>query len=499
MLVTDWLLLDYKRCQRRAYLNIYGDETERRPERDFLIKLRQESKKHTQAVLAAQFPRYQQPQTPKAEWQARAAETVALMAAGVECIYEGFLAHELTYTPLESLAPEENTSSPLQLLAHPHLLFKISGKSRWGDWQYLPISIQLGRRPKPEYKIVAAFYAQLLAVAQGNLPPKVQIILRRQNTYTIDLGEWLPRFHQTLVDCVQTLMHRQEPEVFISRQRCNLCHWHPHCYELAQSQQHLSLVPGVTPSRYQSLKTLGVSSIERLSQLKAHHGGEVIGKTIVAQLQQQALAIVEQRPLRKVGQPVRTLPAATVELYFDIEAEPERNLDYLLGVIRVDRQNECDKFYGFLAQTPEEEEKIWQEFVQFLLDYPTAPIYHFSEYERETIKRLAQLYGTPTKTRDALLKRCIDLHQVVVNQVICPVESYSLKSLANWLGFQWRDATASGDQSVCWYDHWLTRGDRQYLDLILRYNEDDCRATWILKQWLDHFLTEEGGKQIDAR
>jgi uncharacterized protein len=76
----------------------------------------------------------------------------------------------------------------------------------------------------------------------------------------------------------------------------------------------------------------------------------------------------------------------------------------------------------------------------------------------------------------------------VVNTVTFPVENYSLKTLANWLGFQWRDSNASGDQSVWWYDQWLETRDRNFLDLVLRYNEDDCRATWILKDWLVNFF-----------
>ena len=499
MLITDWLLLDYRRCQRRAYLNLYGDESEQRPERDFLLKLRQESKKHTEAVLASQFTQVVRPQSAVNQWQERAAETVALMKEGVDCIHQGILAHELSYYPQHSETEVETAPTPLtlKLVVHPHLLFKIPGRSRWGEWQYLPIGIQLGRRPKPEYKIIGAFQAQLLAGIQGQLPPKVQIILRRRNTYSVDLQEWLPRFHQTLVDCVQTLVNRQEPDVFISRQRCNLCHWHTHCYSLAQSQQHLSLVPGVTPSRYESLQSLGVASIPTLAQLNPTRVGDTLGQSLASQLQRQAQAIIEQQAFLKIPPEESILPQTQVEFYFDIEAEPERNLDYLLGLVVVDTHNQSNTFRSFLAKVPEEEEAIWQAFIEFLLQYPEAPIYHFSGYERETIKRLADLYHTPKESRDLLLARCIDLHQLVVNHVICPVESYSLKSLANWLGFEWRDAAASGDQSVCWYDNWLTSRDSHYLDLILRYNEDDCRATWKLKQWLSEFLTSQTGNLVE--
>ncbi|MCT0253373.1 TM0106 family RecB-like putative nuclease [Synechocystis sp. CS-94] len=486
MLVTDSLLLDYKRCQRRAHLNTHGAMEERRPERDFLLKLRQESQRHIQEVLTTQFTDYREPETPTTLWQDRARETKTLMAQGVTCIYRGYLSHSL---PINFDGEE---LEPLELLGHPHLLVKVPGRSRWGNWQYRPISIQLGRRPKPEYKILAAFYAQLLAVYQGQLPQKVEIILRRGNAYTVDLLEWLPRFHQTLADCVQTLSQPEEPEIFISRQRCNLCHWYDHCYAIAQEQQHLSLVPGVTPSRYESLQTVGVLTIDSLAQMQTHQVAELMGTAIAEQLQQQALALVEKRAMVKEKK-VYPLPRSPVELYFDIEAEPERNLDYLLGVVVVDHGQKTEKFYGFMAKDPEEEGLIWQEFVQLIQTYPSAPIYHFSEYERETIKRLGKLYGTPVKVREEILEQCFDLHHYVVNHVICPVESYSLKSLANWLGFQWRDAQASGDQSVCWYDNWLTTGDRQFLELILRYNEDDCRATWVLKDWLTEFL---GGSTI---
>jgi uncharacterized protein len=71
-----------------------------------------------------------------------------------------------------------------------------------------------------------------------------------------------------------------------------------------------------------------------------------------------------------------------------------------------------------------------------------------------------------------------------------PVESYSLKHLARWLGFEWRDPGITGSQCVCLYDQWLKTGDRSLLDVILRYNEDDCYATYRLKSWLVDFLQD---------
>ncbi len=479
MRLTDTLLLDYKRCSRRAFLNVYGNPQERDIDRDFLLKLRQESQNHIASVLATFYPAYHQPQAPERDWEARARETEDLMKQGVDCIYRGVL--------LQAAPP---TSEPFTLMGSPHLLVKHPGQSKFGDWYYVSLSIQLGRRPKPEYKIVAAFYAQLLGILQDTLPPTPLLILRQQNYYAVDLSQWLPRLQVTLAECREMLVQGQKPEVFISRQRCALCHWYNHCYAIAQSQQHLSLVPGVTPSRYEFLKAMGVATVESLAQASPVSMGEVMGTEVATSLQQQAQSIVQNRAFRRSYSHVstRTIPTAPIELYFDIEAEPERNLDYLLGVLLVDRAGNQQQFFPFLAQTPEDEGKIWQEFVALMTRYPTAPIFHFSEYERETIKRLAQLYSTPRSLVESLLIRCVDLHQWVTASAILPVESYSLKSLANWLGFYWREHGAGGDQCVCWYDQWMKTGDRTLLDSILRYNEDDCRATLHLKNWLVEFL-----------
>jgi predicted RecB family nuclease len=183
-------------------------------------------------------------------------------------------------------------------------------------------------------------------------------------------------------------------------------------------------------------------------------------------------------------------------LYFDIEAEPDRNLDYLLGILLVDNVNNTQEFFPFLAETIAEEEKVWRDFFTFMMDYPNVPVFHFSGYEVDTIKRLAALYQTPIIQTKALLSRCVDIHHWVTKSVILPVESYSLKSLANWLGFQWRDETASGDQSVCWYDKWLTTQDRSLLNAILSYNEDDCYATYYVKDWLVKFFLEAQKRQF---
>ncbi len=482
MLLTDDLLLDYKRCQRRAFLNSYGSPTEKDPERDFLLKLRQESRQHLENVLQEHYPDHERPSTERRHWRMTAAATEELMERGAGCISSGILLYEYA----------DHNDRTITLLSRPDLLIKQLGHSKYGDWQYYAVNIQLGRRPKPEYKLITAFNAYLLGFVQARLPQYSEIILRRHNYHRVELSVWIPKMEEVLGECLKMLDSQAEPEVFISRQRCSLCHWYSHCYQIAQSQQHLSLVPGVTPSRYQYLQSVGVMDLESLAAISPGQIGEAIGLEIANQLQQQAKSLVENRPFRRMTtgkKNIAPIPNREIELYFDIEAEPEQNLDYLLGVLIVDRSSNIQEFYPFLAETPEEEGIIWQKFLALVGTYPDAPIFHFAEYEPETIKRLGHLYRTPKAVIDALIARCFDLHYQVTHCATLPVESYSLKSLANWIGFQWRNQGVSGDQCVWWYDRWLKTGDRSFLSAIVQYNEDDCKATYHLKNWLSDFLS----------
>ncbi|MDJ0572177.1 MAG: TM0106 family RecB-like putative nuclease [Pleurocapsa sp. MO_192.B19] len=508
MLITDYLLLNYKRCNRRTYLDIYGNPQQKDPEKDFLRKLKRENQSHIRNVIKARSLDYRQPEISRQNWQLNAQQTLKLMQQGVDCIFRGTLS--LSFSQWQAVLGDEIFLSKIKnsqqdllsaviFTAAPSLLIKQPGKSRFGNWQYIPVNIKLGRRAKPEYKLIAAFHAQILGIIQGIIPTRSQLILKEHNDYFINLDLWLIKMQYIVAECFAMLAHKLEPEVFISRQRCSLCNWYGHCYGVAQQQQHLSLVPGVTPKRYEHLQEIGVDSVESLVKVAETSLGEMVGYDVARQLKQQIAAIESDRALvRSSFDLINTQPISTgaIELYFDIEAEPERQIDYLLGVLLVDRAENTEEFYAFLAEKPEDEGQIWQQFLNFVNLYPDAPIFHYSEYEVDTIKRLAELYNTPKFITKELLSRFVDLHQWVTQSVVFPVESYSLKALANWIGFYWRETQGSGDQSVCWYDQWLYTQDRALLELILSYNEDDCRATRYLKDWLLDFLESQRNEKI---
>jgi predicted RecB family nuclease len=56
--------------------------------------------------------------------------------------------------------------------------------------------------------------------------------------------------------------------------------------------------------------------------------------------------------------------------------------------------------------------------------------------------------------------RSVDLYNDVVQKTtVWPTRDHSIKTLAKFLRFQWRDTNPSGAAPIEWFDRWITTGD----------------------------------------
>ncbi|MEL6815931.1 MAG: TM0106 family RecB-like putative nuclease, partial [Cyanobacteria bacterium J06598_3] len=439
---TDHMLFHYHRCRRRIYLDSYGDPTLKDPPSDYFVKLRGDSADHRKAMLA-RFAPLSRPDYSRPDWEGGAQATYRMMAEGVETIYRGVLIAD--------------GPGGVKYRSEPDVLVKQSGESWLGDWYYVPYNVKLGKKPKPEYQLVAAFNAYVLAETQGVWPDFVGLFLKERE-YTVDLARYVPKLQDALDDCLDVdhgvLNVADAPEVFISRSRCDMCPWLGNCYQVAKAQNHLSLLPGVTKKRYPTLVELGITTVEDLARAQPTHlAGEMDVEEPVTEkmiFQAQAKWTGEAIARLQSGQFPLTpndIPTHEVDLYFDIEAAPDKDLIYLHGVLAVNNHTQEETFHALVAEAPEHEETAWFEFLAVMERYPTAPVYHFCPYEAQTVRRLGNLYGMNGMDLEVLLNRFVDIHKRVVDAVALPVESYALKHLARWMGFEWRDEDANGAQS----------------------------------------------------
>lgn len=78
--------------------------------------------------------------------------------------------------------------------------------------------------------------------------------------------------------------------------------------------------------------------------------------------------------------------------------------------------------------------------------------------------------------------RWIDMYRVLDSQLITG-DRIGLKLVAGLAGFAWRDDDPDGAASMVWYEQAIA-GDPEARRRLLAYNEDDVRATRVLRDWM---------------
>ncbi len=129
--------------------------------------------------------------------------------------------------------------------------------------------------------------------------------------------------------------------------------------------------------------------------------------------------------------------------------------------------------------TADAERRAYADALAVFRRWPQALVVHYGHHEKTYYRRLQRRYpelATAAEIESLYAKpRAIDLY-ALARRAIWPAADHSVKSLAQCLGFRWRDANPSGAASVEWYHRWVQTGDAATRQRILDYNEDDCRA-----------------------
>lgn len=270
---------------------------------------------------------------------------------------------------------------------------------------------------------------------------------------------------------------------------CKQCHWHSACTKHVEAVGDLTLVPELGRSRrdqlaphFADLRAFAEADLrDVLARDPAAFKG--LGAKQVARWQARArLQISGGRPY--ATEPLE-LPEGDTLLYFDVETDPMLDFCYLHGFWVVERG--VGRFVAFHTRddSREEEARVFGEAIAFVRAHDGAPIVHYSHYERTTWRALAARHPHVPGAADAeaLMSkpRAFDLYQDAVRpRTEWPTRDHSIKSLAKYLGFAWRDSHPSGAASIQWFQEWLRTRDAAGLRRILEYNEDDCRAMQVV-------------------
>ena len=265
---------------------------------------------------------------------------------------------------------------------------------------------------------------------------------------------------------------------------------------------HLSQVSGIGAKRELLLSKIGINNIEELSKVKHYklkerleifgtqHGD--ISKQIILQSQSQA-----KNQAIKLNSEIEldNLKKAKGLLIYDIESDPDIKHDFLHGFIRLQDniQNEIDlkriKYSPLLNLKKDNEGFLWKRIKRKLNYHKDLPILHYGETEPISLIKFGIRQGASTHEIDALKKRFIDIHLLIKACWCLPVRNYGLKSIAEYIGFEWNQSNIDGARALLWWRQWkksrkLNNIYSKNLNSIFKYNHDDCIATLMIAKWL---------------
>jgi uncharacterized protein len=416
---------------------------------------------------------------------AAVAATRAAMERGDEVIYQGAFLHD-------------------GWSGRADFLERVESPSALGPFSYDVADTKLALRERPAFLVQLCLYAEFVAAIQGKLPGVVRAIFGDARDVPYDPARFLAyvrRAKARFVARIETLAPDDFPERIAA---CGQCAWSAHCESARREVDDLSLVAWMRRDQIVKLRGIGIATLAALAA--APDDARPAGMEAFQSLRRQARLQLAQRntgefcyellPERdEAGFALLPRPDP-YDVYFDMEGDPLYDagvgLEYLFGSLV--RKDSPPYRWGW-GETPDEERKRFQEFVDWLIAHrrahPDAHVYHYAPYERSALRRLAMRHGTREDEVDALLREhaFVDLYAVVRGAVAQSQESYSIKKLEPFYGFVRTTDVRKGDQSIVAFEQYLLgrddgSRDERKRDDIIAYNREDCESTADLHEWL---------------
>ena len=354
------------------------------------------------------------------------------------------------------------------------------GRSKFGDYYYAVYDIKSSKEIKPENKFQLAFYSLILERIQGILPPYAYIINAEGEEKAFLVDDFLDEFDFTK-EKIEKILEGEKPAPFL-KGGCKRSPWYSICLEDTEGCQDISLIHRIKQGEQKRLYDQGIRTVKDMAdididELRSNLSDWPYDKLVRFQNQAKTLLSNEPVILKKTE-----FPEVETEIYFDAEGDPTNGIDYMFGVLT--RKDGKEGYKYFWAKDKDDEERMWKEFLDFLIPLESFVIYHYAPYEIQVFNKMVKKYGAPEEVISKFKDNTIDLYTYAVEGAVLPLYFYGLKDVAGFLGYQWQAKDAGGAESVVWYNEWLKTGDKKIKEKIVKYNEDDVRATALVKDWL---------------
>jgi len=356
--------------------------------------------------------------------------------------------------------------------------------SIFGNYHYVVKEIKLAKNIQKGHILQAAFYNYVLGKIQGFTPPAFYMINRDREETEIVFDEL--ELLRIIEDIREILRGKNVNPTY------GACQWPWETYNNNEAirRRDVSLVCGVGPSFKQKLTRIGICTTDDLAKAKIANLVEIrgIGEKTAQKFSLNSRAIVSNECI-PIG--LCEFPEKRTEIFLDLEGTGQQiggtelvAIDYLTGVLT--RTKEKEVYTPFIAHDLSKEEEMFREFVDWLLGQDDFIIYHWHNYERDHLKKMAERYELSEKNRRTIFTNMRDLYKDAVSSFAFPTYSNGLKEIANYMGYKWKHPDVTALESITFYLQYVEAPEknRHKMQKVMDYNEDDCRATMLVKDWL---------------
>ena len=444
MLISNYDIRLFYRCPMLLYLNKFGPEQER-DIHPILGRNRSRSKAKTPS---------------DEEIEERANRTKELMIQGKSQISQSWIHSGNFATRIERLK-------------------KVKNESIFGSYSYMPILLRNVKHLRKPLIMEGTYDAYVCSLLQETNIDTFQIY--RNNEYEIHSIENTIEDLKEDLDKIGKILNSELKITPNYTRNCRVCEWRNYCKKLVDESRDVTLISGVGKRIKKQLLDYGITDVPGLAQadikeLKIDN----LSKRDTEYLILQAQSIEEEA--EKIRSEM-TFLSSTYELYVDLEGSSHHDFVWIIGCLL--RKGNEHRYVHFLAESPKKEEQMFRSFLKFLEELDgDFTVYHWSLAEPQYFRSLAAKYSIKSKSLSNLLNNTFDLFPIFKDKIILPIYTYTLKDVANWLGFEWFDPLVDGATSIILFDKWYLRNDRAALDKAISYNSDDCKALIIVKDYL---------------
>lgn len=469
--ISASMLRWYTSCERRIWLDKYGDSQDRNELPGTTYFRRVQGIQHEKEILNYTMPNHENINV--SDWAEAVTVTRDLMAGNTRRIAGAAFETSITLN---------STPEDIRLIGQVDQLIAL-------DDRYGVVEIKYRQRLNPSDELQMDLYVWLIEQITGRQPEAEFWLGVRQGS-----ARYNPVPHtydelrlMTTLERVAQLMSAKDEEPYVrTASHCEACHWHHYCSNKAKKRLSLSLLNGIRSKTIEDMRQKGYTSLRQLVKLKPDELMQFHGiKTTATRYHAQARSWVENQPIWYGEVPDNCYRDAW---FFDIETNPDTGAVWSIGWSKANGRTEAIIVApgkhglkqtlpdGHLIHYVQNANSAWELFHD-VVSADDMPIFHWSGFDAGIMKSFAP------HIHENLKPRLMDLCKVFSQTVQIPQQGVSLKVVAPYLGFKWR---AYEDWFQAWTDylHWLDSGDETRLLKLSQYQTDDVLAMIVVNEWL---------------